>query len=424
MESRPEIPTRAPARVHAPEAIALAGLAALAVAMGIGRFAFTPILPMMQEDAGVSVADGAWLASANYVGYLLGALWAMAIPARSVLAIRGGLVTISLATLGMGFAHGFAAWVVLRALAGIASAWVLIFVSAWCLERLSPLRRPVLNGTVFAGVGTGIASAGWICLGLMRAEASSADAWYSLGVFALAVTALVWRPFGAAHGGPLADVRGSPDRRHRWDAESWRLVLCYGTFGFGYIIPSTFLPVMARRAVQDPGVFGWSWPIFGIAAAASTVAAVGLLGFVGNRRLWIGSHVIMALGVAVPVVWPQIVGVMLAALFVGGTFMVITMAGMQEARRVAGPHPTGLMAAMTAAFATGQIAGPLAVRYVVWSGADFSAALLAACGLLLASAWALSRGRPPEESPVYSAPGESGRGPNKPRSAATDSCDR
>ena len=55
-----------------PSVVALTGLAALGIAMGIGRFAFTPILPMMQQDAAVSVAAGGWLASANYVGYLLG----------------------------------------------------------------------------------------------------------------------------------------------------------------------------------------------------------------------------------------------------------------------------------------------------------------------------------------------------------------
>src|SRR5467141_1341683 len=106
---------------RAASSVALAGLAALAVAMGIGRFAFTPILPMMQIDAGLSVAAGGWLASANYVGSLLGALAAMALRVAAPTAIRGGLVTIGLATLAMGFAQHLAAWIVLRVCAGMAT---------------------------------------------------------------------------------------------------------------------------------------------------------------------------------------------------------------------------------------------------------------------------------------------------------------
>src|SRR3977135_3444015 len=147
--------------------VALAGLAALAVAMGIGRFAFTPILPMMQADAGLSVAAGGWLASANYLGYLAGSVAAIRVRLTPETAIRSGLLAIGIATLGMGFAPGIALWIALRVLAGIASAWVLIFVSAWCLERLASARRPVLASTVFAGVGTGIAAAGVVCLVLM-----------------------------------------------------------------------------------------------------------------------------------------------------------------------------------------------------------------------------------------------------------------
>ena len=391
MFDRSERTAEAPGGARSPVTVALAGLVALAVAMGIGRFAFTPILPMMQEDAGLSVAAGGWLASANYVGYLFGALSAMVMQVRAATAIRGGLVAIGIVTLGMGFEHRFAAWVVLRALAGIASAWVLIFVSAWCLDKLAPLGRPILNGAVFAGVGTGITAAGGVCIALMRAKASSAQAWIALGVLSLGVTAVIWPIFGADDDVSSGDGRRSMERAHRWDAESVRLVLCYGAFGFGYIIPATFLPVMARQAIHDPSVFGWSWPVFGVAAAVSTLAATVSPRFVGNRRLWIVNHLVMALGVALPVFWPGIAGIMLAALFVGSSFMVITMVGMQEARRVAGRHATGLISAMTSAFAAGQIAGPISVSYVVGADGDFSKALLVACAFLVASAYALSQ---------------------------------
>jgi hypothetical protein len=181
-----------------------------------------------------------------------------------------------------------------------------------------------------------------------------------------------------------------PSNRYRWNSESIRLVLCYGAFGFGYIIPATFLPVMARQAVQDPWIFGWAWPVFGLAAAVSTFSGGLSRRIGGNRRLWTVSQIIMALGVSLPVFLPGLAGIMLAALCVGGTFMVNTMAGMQEARAVAGADATQLMAAMTAAFALGQIAGPILVSYAAGIGADFSRPLLIACGTLLASAYALS----------------------------------
>jgi MFS family permease len=367
--------------------VALAGLLALAVAMGIGRFAFTPILPMMQEDAGISIAMGGWLASANYIGYLLGALSVIALPIRASTAIRVGLVAIGFSTLAMGLDDHVAVWVILRAVAGVASAWVLVYVSSWCLERLGSLGRPGLTNTVFAGVGAGIALTGILCLALMYAGIGSAPTWIALGIIALALSVRVWPVFSD----DTASVAAPPAARGvTWDRESVRLVLCYGAFGFGYIIPATFLPVMARQVIVDPIVFGWSWPLFGAAAMVSTLAVAALRSRLSNRRLWIASHLAMALGVALPVVWSGIVAIMLAALLVGGTFMVITMTGMQEARSVAGARATGLMAALTSAFALGQIVGPLLVSYVAAAGGTFAMALSIACAALVVSAYELS----------------------------------
>jgi predicted MFS family arabinose efflux permease len=368
--------------------IALAGLAALAVAMGIGRFAFTPILPMMQQDAGLTVAGGGWLASANYLGYLVGALWAGAVRARAAPAIRAGLAAIALSTLAMTLDAGFAAWAVLRFIAGVASAWVLVHTSSWCLDRILPLGRPVLAGVLFAGVGTGVAVAGVICALLMFVHASSPSAWLLLGIASLAVSILIWPVFSSAD-----KEKNGFTTDNRWSWTQARLVIAYGAYGFGYIIPATFLPVMARDVIGDPAVFGWAWPVFGAAAALSTLGVAYFSGSYGTRAAWIGSHLVMALGVAAPVFWPGAPGILLAALCVGGTFVVITMVGLQEARmivaREGNANPSMLMAAMTAAFAAGQVAGPLSVSFLVGAGGGtggIAAALLIACAVLVAGA--------------------------------------
>ncbi|MGI9336197.1 MAG: YbfB/YjiJ family MFS transporter [Gammaproteobacteria bacterium] len=292
--------------------IALAGALALAAAVGIGRFAFTPILPMMQEDAGLSVALGGWIASANYVGYLVGALWAMAQRVRPSHAIRSALVAIALTTLAMGWAEDLLSWVVLRAAAGVASAWGLIHTSAWCVERLARLGRPLFEGAVFAGVGVGIVVAGVSCAALMHYGAGSREAWLVLGGICLVFTAMTWPVLG------IRELECPPPQtaRHRlhWTPDAIRLVLCYGASGMGYIIPATFLPAMARDIVQDPVVFGWAWPVLGLAAASSTLFAAPIMRALGNRRVWMLGALVMALGVAFPLMVPGIPGVVAAAM--------------------------------------------------------------------------------------------------------------
>jgi predicted MFS family arabinose efflux permease len=174
-----------------------------------------------------------------------------------------------------------------------------------------------------------------------------------------------------------------PERR--WSLAHVRLVFAYGAFGFGYIIPATFIPALARDLVGDAVAFGWAWPAFGAAAALSTLALTLAAKRLSARRLWVAAQLVMALGVSAPVAWPGSLGIALAAVCVGGTFMVITMAGMVEARRLARLDVAGLMAAMTAAFAIGQIIGPVLVSVI----ADFSTALLVASGVLVAGVCAL-----------------------------------
>jgi hypothetical protein len=116
---------------------------------------------------------------------------------------------------------------------------------------------------------------------------------------------------------------------------------------------------MARHAIPDPLVFGWAWPLFGATAAASTLAVALLPRMISDRHLWMMGAAAMALGVASPLLLPGLGGILAAAFLVGGTFMLITMVGMREARRIADANAPRLMATMTSAFALGQVVGPL-----------------------------------------------------------------
>lgn len=151
------VATRASARREAGAvAVAMAGLVSLAVVMGIGRFAFTPLLPMMLHDGTVTLDQGGWLATVNYIGYFAGAAVCMFIRPDAVRMVRWGLAATVLLTLGMALPGGMAAWSLWRAAAGVASAVVMVYTAGWCLQRLAELGKPELAGLIFCGPGLGI----------------------------------------------------------------------------------------------------------------------------------------------------------------------------------------------------------------------------------------------------------------------------
>ena len=362
---------------------ALAGALMLAVAMGIGRFAFTPLLPMMQKDQGLSLVLGGWLATANYLGYFLGAYTASKLRLAPKRIVSFSLLATALLTAGMAFTELPVFWILLRGLAGVASAWVLVFTSAWALHRLAAAEAPGLRGVVFGGVGFGIMLAGLLCMLFLAWGWSAERSWFALGLAALLLSLMALPVFGGGEP-PAATVSGGT-QASAGPRQVLGTALAYGVFGFGYIIPATFLPAMAKQRLPDLALFGWAWPVFGFAGLVSTLLAGRLMLRYSNRRVWGVSHLIMGVGVIVPLLLPGLAGILLAALCVGGTFMVITAAGIQEARRLSPEDPSRLMARFTAAFAIGQILGPLCVSLLPKGAGGLTTLLIAAAALLLAS---------------------------------------
>lgn len=341
-------------------AICVAAMLSLAVAMGVGRFAFTPLFPLMVRDGLLTSEAGALLAASNYLGYLVGALLAARVRLTPANLLALGLVGTVAVTAAIGWTTLVPSWAVLRFAAGVLSAWSLVATSTWALGWLAAHGRPQLAGVVFAGVGLGIAGAGMFCLLAARPQVSADALWVELAIGAGAA-ALIPLLVSRGHAAPSASApsRRAQDTRRAAAADSWGLVACYTLFGFGYILPATFLPALARELVDDPQVFGWAWPVFGTAAALSTVVVSWRLARFDRLHVWAVSHLVMAAGVMLPVLWVSLASVVIAALLVGGTFMVITMIAMQEARARAEGYATVVLARMTAGFALGQLMGPV-----------------------------------------------------------------
>jgi len=370
--------------------IALSGLLSLAAAMGIGRFAFTPVLPLMLREGLLDVAQGGWLAAANYAGYLMGALSASRIPLRP-----GALAVVALiATAGFTAAMALPLpmlWLPLRFLAGATSAWVFVATSVWCLRALGERGAAHASGWVYAGVGAGIALTGIHCVLASAAGVRSQSLWLQLSGLALVLALpVLWviarlEPVGA----PEAPV--APSDPVRAIANTRGIVVCYGFMGFGYILPATFLPVLARSVVDDPRVFGLAWPLFGATAALSTLLAADLMKGATRLRTWAGCQLLMGVGVLLPALRQDAWTIAASAILVGGTFMVITLAGVQEMRARA-PTPdraASLVGKATAAFACGQIAGPVLSALLLRLGAHGLMLSLAAgaAALFATAAW-------------------------------------
>jgi predicted MFS family arabinose efflux permease len=381
------------AKTSRPSAAAAAfiGLLALASAMGIGRFSLTPILPLMQQDAGLSLTVGGWLATGNYIGYLVGALVCIALTPPPAAAMRWGLISVGLTTLLMGLSDWQSLWLALRFVSGVASAFVLVGTSAWAMPVLARHGLEEWSGHVFSGVGIGIAFAGLFGLAAGIELWSSRATWITLGIVAIVLALALWRPLAADSAVSAAAAAVAPRALPR---PAIIVAVCYAAFGFGYIIPATFLPALARDYIDDPAMFGLVWPVFGAAAALSTFVSAWLGRGLAPRQLWMRAKWVLAAGVLAPALSINVETLLLSAVCVGGTFMIITMAGIKEVLRLGGAPAPLAVGVMTAAFGAGQIAGPLTVSLLGRSGhAVALASGIAVIGLVAGNCVLLFYGR-------------------------------
>jgi predicted MFS family arabinose efflux permease len=372
----------------------MGGLVAMAVAIGISRFVYTPILPVMAEALDLSKAESGLIASANFLGYLIGALLASMpkLPGPARVWLLGALIVSAVTTGAMGLFSSMSGFLVLRFVGGMASAFVLITASALVLDGLAAARRSNLAPLHFAGVGTGIALSALVVSTLLAGGGGWRLLWFVVGALALcAVPVVAWLvPSGLDTRRAASANQVALQRSQGLGA----LICAYGLFGFGYVVTATFLVAIVRASPQIRGIEPLVWLVVGLTAAPSVALWAKLASRFGIPRSFGVACVVEAIGVAASVVWPSIPGILLAAALLGGTFVGLTALGLAGARQLVPANPRPMLAQMTAAFGLGQIIGPGLAGYLFDRTGGFALPSLLAAGALFVAAVVVQGVRP------------------------------
>ena len=371
-----------------PARLAVGGMLSMSAAFGIGRFVYTPILPVMIADGALTPSSAGLVAAANFLGYLVGALMgASTILQRSPrLFFLGGLLAGALSLAGMAVPPSIPVFAVMRFIGGFGSAFVIVCLSSMALEPLVRAGRFGLSAAPFAGVGLGIAFSSGLVSALAAAGLSWKAMWIANAIIATVISLLVFALLPAPAAAP-APAQASAKGGDGVSAALVALVVSYGLFGFGYVITATFLVAIVRETASLSSLEPYAWAIVGLAGAAS----IPFWSWVARRTTDVFAYVagclVEATGVALSVVSQSPVAIVFAGIFLGGTFMAITAIGLGIARRLTQMAPQRAQAIMTSAFGLGQIIGPaLAGHMRETSGSFLAPSLLAAGALVISSA--------------------------------------
>jgi predicted MFS family arabinose efflux permease len=372
---------------HSPLTVAIAGAFVIAAAMGVGRFAYTPLLPGMQETLGWSVAQAGDVASSNYLGYLLGALLATLLVHRAqrLPGLFWGMFLSALTTFACAWIVSYPLWLCLRFLSGIASAFCMILGTAVVTEVFVRHSRPQLGSLYFAGLSVGIIGSVLI-IEIARYMAGSVFVqWGLLGFASFVMLAWAWTilrrqttEIDFSQNSVNIQTERVPNRRLHF------LIIAYGLFGFGYVITATFIVSIARQFDNASLLEPATWIVVGLVGAPSLFIWHNISMRINVFNAMRVAYALQAVGVLLAGVASNAFSVILGGAMLGGTFMAITAMGFTAARQVAKNNQDKAIAWMTVSFGIGQLLGPaLAGRMAEMTGSFAAPSALAAALLII-----------------------------------------
>lgn len=367
----------------------VAAAIALLVVHGFGRFVFTPMIPLFIDDGFLSLSDAANLASWNYLGYLIGAMLALA--AYRWQQTRSTLVwslAINVVLTALQLLADSVDWLVpLRLFNGISNGLVFVLAPAIVLEVLVKHERIKLSGFIYVGVGSGIVASDLI-VDYSAHLLSGADRW--LPVTLVAILPMVWACWQFIRLDPhylqTSTVTSEEQSSGRlWTRATTPLFLAYAGAGLGYILPMTFLPALAADWSLTLAPSAW------LIAAIASIPSVWLWNALGtrfsDRRALVVNYWIQASGIAAILMFPGTpLALWLCATLVGGTFIGTVSLTQRLARQLQPHQGPKLSAALISLYGALQLAGPMITDYALQWGLTLSQTFTFSCMALTISA--------------------------------------
>ncbi|NEU32058.1 YbfB/YjiJ family MFS transporter [bacterium LRH843] len=368
------------------------GICSLIIAMGIGRFAYTPILPLMQQDLSFSNAVAGYLATTNYAGYLVGALLTGVISFKQhrTRYLRISLVISIATTASMGLFHSYFLWYIFRFLSGVASSFVFVLASSIVLDKLAVKNKSNLSGIFYGGVGLGIFLTG-LMIPLLNRSLKWEGAWIGVAAVSVVLALFVWiwmKDDQDSKGKKKqeANAQSSPVTWLPW------LIAAYGLEGLGYIVTGTFIVAIAAETPSFQGDATFVWMVVGLAAIPSCILWSSLAKKWGFVKPLLLAMTLQSIGIAMPALWLSQSGLIISAILFGATFMGITTLTTTFARQMNPSNSSRIIGYLTAVYAVGQMIGPTIAGMLASVTHDYHAALLGAAAAVLLGAAFLLKG--------------------------------
>ncbi|PNZ54628.1 YbfB/YjiJ family MFS transporter [Staphylococcus arlettae] len=363
------------------------GMLALFIVMAIGRFAYTPILPFMQVSEHMDSAQAGFLATINYLGYLIGAIIPMYFIFKSkAIDLKIYLIINIMATILMGVTESYGLWSMLRLVSGITSGTVFVLASNIVLEALRQAQKSNISGLLYSGVGLGIFTSS-IYIFFETHNDSWQLTWIVLGVVSLLGGMFVI--FGMRDN-PTIKIdqtqHAKIEDRQPLNAKFIRYFsIAYFCEGAGYIITGTFLVAIVKSIPELADYAALSWMFVGLGAIPSTVMWSVIAEKIGYDKATYCAFVLQIIGVSLPILSNHTLILMISSILFGSTFLGLTTLFMSTGQKLMyqSGGKSNLVASLTVIYSVGQMVAPAISGVLIGASNNYNIALAFATLVLI-----------------------------------------